>query len=193
MDVINYRVRGRIKGTTFPEARQSVQLIYQQLRAKADRDGKTELPRFRLHLVADPENQYDANAVKVFVQTQLYGKLFIGHISARRFCPYCDTDQSGQGYPAYGEKAQELCPQCQTELRPPDNEQLSQLLRTKATCVDAFGFFVGGTQGRENLGIIYEIAVDVIGDDPAPVDAPTPADFPVPSTAAVLVDPDTTY
>lgn len=162
MSNYNYKFNGAISGTTFAGAAENIKTIYAALSRKKDESGK--IPRFAIHLEPDPNNQYDANAIKVFVSTQLYGKVFIGHISARSFCPYCDTNQTGHGHANYGNNPVSKCPQCDAELTDPDNKKIAELLKDSASTVIAHAFFVGGTAGKENLGVRYQITITVPND-----------------------------
>lgn len=162
MSNYSYKFNGAVSGTTFAGAAENVKTIHAALSRK--RDDLGNIPKFAIHLEPDPTNQYDANAVKIFVNTQLYGKAFIGHISARSFCPFCDTNQVGHGHANYGKNPVSVCPQCDSELTDPDNKKIAELLKDPDSVVTAHAFFVGGTAGKENIGIRYQVLITVPND-----------------------------
>jgi len=151
------KISGRATGTTFPPAKSNMKMIHDALVRNNNPD--EALPRIVVHLVPEPENKYDSSAIGIYVNTQLHGRILLGHISARGFCPYCDTERSGSGHASYGEKAIEKCPECGTNVTTADNKNLFPLITDPKNRVQASAFFIGGFEGRENLGLYYNVVI----------------------------------
>ena len=160
-ELITSSWRNSVSGTTFGENKANIDILHKSLKAMMERTGRTDMPHFALILVPDPDNRYDPKAIKIFYKAQLYGNKQIGHISARRYCPLCNRQKQGNGYPGYGREVLENCPVCDAPLMGADNVTMQPMLLNKLAVVKASGFFVGSTADKKNLGIIYEVSINI--------------------------------
>lgn len=115
-------------------------------------------------LVPEPNNRYDRNAIVIMAQTPM-GRVPIGYVPSRRFCLECDPLMRGRGYKAYDDGSTGLvrltCPDCSTTLEEAVTEKINPLLLRAGSSQLCHARFIGGTEGRENIGAIVECTITV--------------------------------
>jgi len=125
-------------------------------RLEPEEDGKN--PAMPVFLVPDSSNKVDPNAIQVMAQTPM-GRVSLGYVPARRYCPICDPGQEKRGISSY--TGAENCPECGTKLGLAKTEQILPLLKEDGVVQSCNAIFIGGTTEKANIGAIVRCVITV--------------------------------